>query len=306
MEDRIHQRLVNQEEAVTAVADAIRRSRAGLQSSQHPIGSFIFLGSTGVGKTELARGLAEFLFDDERALVRIDMSEYMERHAVSRLIGAPPGYVGYEEGGQLTEAIRRKPYSVILLDEIEKAHPEVFNILLQVLDDGRLTDNQGRTVNFNNALIIMTSNIGAQLIMERTQTITDENREQVHQEITDEVFKLLKSSLRPEFLNRIDEVIVFHALSSEHIKQIVHLQLRQLAQLLAARELKLELSAKAEEWLAEKGFDPVFGARPLKRLIQKELVNKLAVHLLQGAFEPGACIAVDVKDNTLAFNKKSE
>jgi ATP-dependent Clp protease ATP-binding subunit ClpB len=306
MEDRIHQRLVNQEEAVTAVADAIRRSRAGLQSSQHPIGSFIFLGSTGVGKTELARALAEFLFDDERALVRIDMSEYMERHAVSRLIGAPPGYVGYEEGGQLTEAIRRKPYSVILLDEIEKAHPEVFNVLLQVLDDGRLTDNQGRTVNFNNALIIMTSNIGAQLIMERTQSITEENREKVHQEITAEVFRLLKSTLRPEFLNRIDEVIVFHALSNVHIKQIVHLQLQQLAQILQAKELKLELSTGAEEWLAEKGYDPVFGARPLKRLIQKELVNKLAIHLLQGEFEAGTCIAVEVKDNTLAFNKKSE
>ncbi len=306
MEERIHRRLVNQEEAVTAVADAIRRSRAGLQSPQHPIGSFIFLGSTGVGKTELARALAEFLFDDEHAMVRIDMSEYMERHAVSRLIGAPPGYVGYEEGGQLTEAVRRKPYAVVLLDEIEKAHPEVFNVLLQVLDDGRLTDNQGRTVNFNNTIIIMTSNIGAQLIMERTQSITDENRDQVHQEITGEVFKLLKATLRPEFLNRVDEVIVFHALSSAHIREIVHLQLQQLGRLLQGKELKLELSRRAEEWLAERGYEPAFGARPLKRLIQKELINKLAMQLLQGEFEPGSGILVDVEDNSLAFKKKSE
>jgi len=306
MEERIHQRLINQEEAVSAVANAIRRSRAGLQSATHPIGSFIFLGSTGVGKTELARALAEFLFDDERAMVRIDMSEYGERHTVSRLIGAPPGYVGYEEGGQLTEAVRRKPYSVVLLDEIEKAHPEVFNLLLQVLDDGRLTDNQGRTVNFNNTIIIMTSNIGAQTIMEQTQHITDKNREQVHAAITQEVLSLLKTTLRPEFLNRIDEVIVFHALSRDHITQIVKLQMKGLVQLLQGKELTLELTPQAEAWLAEKGFDPVFGARPLKRLIQKELVNPLAMRLLQGDFPAGSRILAEVKDNSLDFKKKSE
>ncbi|OPZ72606.1 MAG: Chaperone protein ClpB [bacterium ADurb.Bin478] len=306
MEDRIHQRLINQEEAVSAVAHAIRRSRAGLQSANHPIGSFIFLGSTGVGKTELARALAEFLFDDERAMVRIDMSEYGERHTVSRLIGAPPGYVGYEEGGQLTEAVRRKPYAVVLLDEIEKAHPEVFNVLLQVLDDGRLTDNQGRTVNFNNTIIIMTSNIGAQYIMEQSQRITDENREQIHDEITAQVHSLLKSTLRPEFLNRIDEVIVFHSLSQAHIAQIVRLQMKQIHQLLQGKELVLQLSDKAEAWLAEKGFDPVFGARPLKRLIQKELINPLAMRLLQGDFAPGSTIVVEVKDNSLDFKKKSK
>ncbi len=306
MEDRIHQRLINQEEAVSAVANAIRRSRAGLQVATHPVGSFIFLGSTGVGKTELARALAEFLFDDERAMVRMDMSEYGERHTVSRLIGAPPGYVGYEEGGQLTEAVRRKPYSVVLLDEIEKAHPEVFNVLLQVLDDGRLTDNQGRTVNFNNTIIIMTSNIGAQYIMEQSQNITEKNREKIHEEISSQVLAMLKTTLRPEFLNRIDEVIVFHSLSREHIGQIVRLQMKQITALLQAKELTIALSAKAEAWLAEKGYDPVFGARPLKRLIQKELVNRLAMEMLQGKFVSGDQIWVDVRENSLDFKKKSE
>ncbi len=306
MEERIHQRLVDQEEAVTAVANAIRRSRAGLQDQARPIGSFIFLGSTGVGKTELARALAEFLFDDEHAMVRIDMSEYMERHAVSRLIGAPPGYVGYEEGGQLTEAVRRRPYSVILLDEIEKAHPEVFNILLQVLDEGRLTDNKGRTVNFKNTIIIMTSNIGAQLIMEKSQLITDENRERIHEEITTEVMKLLKAHLRPEFLNRIDDIIVFHALSRDDIKKIVEMQIAHVNKLLQDHNIKIELTPEAENYLAEKGYDPAFGARPLKRLIQKEVVDVLATKLLEGVFEPGCTIQVVVRENSLDFIKKSE
>jgi len=306
MEERIHQRLVDQEEAVHAVADAIRRARAGLQDQARPIGSFIFLGSTGVGKTELARALAEFLFDDERAMIRIDMSEYMERHAVSRLIGAPPGYVGYEEGGQLTEAVRRRPYSVILLDEIEKAHPEVFNILLQVLDEGRLTDNKGHTVNFKNTIIIMTSNIGAQLIMEKSQQITEDNRERIHEEIREEVTRMLKSHLRPEFLNRIDDIIVFHALSKDDIKKIVSLQMKHVNELLKQHNLTIELTPEAEEYLVENGYDPAFGARPLKRLIQKEIVNALATKLLEGDYEPGSVIQVIERENSLDFVKKSE
>lgn len=306
MEERIHQRLIGQDEAVRAVSDAIRRARAGLQDASRPIGSFIFLGSTGVGKTELARALAEFLFDDEHAMVRIDMSEYMERHAVSRLIGAPPGYVGYEEGGQLTEAVRRRPYSVILLDEIEKAHPEVFNILLQVLDDGRLTDNKGRTVNFKNTIIIMTSNIGAHFIMERSQNLTDDNRDVVHEEIIQEVTKMLKANLRPEFLNRIDDIIVFDALSRDDIKKIVKLQFRQVGHLLQAHDLKIELTPEAEAFLAENGYDPAFGARPLKRLIQKMVINSLATKLLQGDFTAGQTIQVIVSENSLDFIGKKE
>ncbi|MDZ7316084.1 MAG: AAA family ATPase, partial [candidate division KSB1 bacterium] len=301
IEERIHQRMVNQDEAVEAVANAVRRSRAGLQDSSRPIGSFIFLGSTGVGKTELARSLAEVLFDDEHAMIRIDMSEYMERHAVSRLIGAPPGYVGYEEGGQLTEAVRRRPYSVILLDEIEKAHPEVFNILLQVLDDGRLTDNKGRTVNFKNTIIIMTSNIGAQYIMERTQNLTEANRERIHEEITREVFGLLRQTLRPEFLNRIDDIIVFHALGKEEIRQIVKLQIRHVEKLLADKQLKLELTPEAEEYLIENGYDPAFGARPLKRLIQKAVINPLALKLLEGRYQPGDTVRIVKRENSLDF-----
>ncbi|MBN1466026.1 ATP-dependent chaperone ClpB [candidate division KSB1 bacterium] len=301
MEERIHQRLVNQNEAVSAVADAIRRSRAGLQDAARPIGSFIFLGSTGVGKTELARALAEFLFDDEHALIRVDMSEYMERHAVSRLIGAPPGYVGYDEGGQLTETVRRRPYSVILLDEIEKAHPDVFNILLQVLDDGRLTDNKGRTVNFKNTIIVMTSNVGAQFIMERSQQIDERNRDRIHEEITAKVYELLKQSMRPEFLNRIDDIIVFHALSVENIKEIVTLQLRQVAELLKEKNLAIELTTEAEEFLAEHGYDPAFGARPLKRLIQKMIVNPLAVKLLEGNFQAGQTIRIVRGEKNLDF-----
>ncbi len=301
MEARIHQRMVNQNEAVEAVANAIRRSRAGLQDASRPVGSFIFLGSTGVGKTELARALAEFLFDDEHAMVRIDMSEYMERHAVSRLIGAPPGYVGYEEGGQLTEAVRRRPYSVVLLDEIEKAHPEVFNILLQVLDDGRLTDNKGRTVNFKNTIIIMTSNIGAQYIMERSQHITDANREQVHEEISTHVYELLKQHMRPEFLNRIDDIIVFHSLSKENIKEIARLQLKHIAALLQEKSLQIDVSEEALEYLAEHGYDPSFGARPMKRLLQKEIINPLAIKILQGEYKPGETVRIVVRQNSLDF-----
>ncbi|MBD3289814.1 AAA domain-containing protein, partial [candidate division KSB1 bacterium] len=305
MEERIHQRLVDQNEAVSAVADAIRRARAGLQDQERPIGSFIFLGSTGVGKTELARSLAEFLFDDEKAMVRIDMSEYMERHSVSRLVGAPPGYVGYEEGGQLTEAVRRRPYSVVLLDEIEKAHPEVFNILLQILDDGRLTDNKGRTVNFTNTIIIMTSNLGANLIMEKTKDITDENREQVHEEIKREMEKVLKQSLRPEFLNRVDEVIVFHALTRENIKQIVQLQFRNIKKMMRDKGIEIELSPDAADYLAQIGYDPVFGARPLKRMIQKMVTNPLAVKLLNNEIQKGNRIEVLFNKNSLDFKRKS-
>ena len=304
MEERIHHRLIGQDEAVEAVSDAIRRSRTGLQDTSRPIGSFIFLGSTGVGKTELARALAEFLFDDEHAMVRIDMSEYMERHSVSRLIGAPPGYVGYEEGGQLTEAVRRRPYSVILLDEIEKAHPEVFNILLQVLDEGRLTDNKGRTVNFKNSIIIMTSNIGAQLIMEKSLQINESNRELMHSEITDEVTKLLKTYMRPEFINRIDDIIVFHSLSKEEIKHIVKLNFEQVNKLLKDKELTIELSPDAEDYLVEHGYDPAFGARPLKRLIQKKIINALALKILEGNFAPGEKILVVERENSLDFIPK--
>ena len=305
MEERLHERVIGQDEAVEAVSDAIRRSRAGLQDENRPIGSFIFLGSTGVGKTELARALAEFLFDDERAMVRIDMSEYMERHAVSRLIGAPPGYVGYDEGGQLTEAVRRRPYAVVLLDEIEKAHPEVFNVLLQVLDEGRLTDNQGRTVNFKNTLIIMTSNLGAQQIMERSQEINEKNRKKIHEEISVEVLGLLKNAMRPEFLNRIDDIIVFHALRREEIKQIARLQMKHLEKLLERQDLKLEVTPEVEEYLAEHGYDPAFGARPLKRLIQREITDALAMRLLNGDFPTGCTVQVVVRDKKLDFKRKN-
>jgi len=294
LEERIHQRLVNQEYAVKAVADAIRRSRAGLQDEKRPIGSFIFLGSTGVGKTELARALAEFLFGDESAMVRIDMSEYMEKFSVSRLIGAPPGYVGYEEGGQLTEAVRRKPYSVVLLDEIEKAHPEVFNVLLQLLDEGRLTDSKGRTVNFKNTIVIMTSNIGSHLIQERLQEITEENRDDIMGELRVTLLELLRKTIRPEFLNRIDEIILFKVLTRSEIKQIVDLQLKSVQNLLAAKNVALQFTDEVREWLADVGYDAAYGARPLKRVIQKYIINPLSQKILEGSVAEGDTVTVQL------------
>jgi len=291
MEERLHRRVIGQDEAITVVADAVRRSRAGLQDPNRPIGSFIFLGPTGVGKTELARALAEFLFDDETNMIRIDMSEYQERHTVSRLIGAPPGYVGYDEGGQLTEAARRRPYSVILFDEIEKAHPEVFNTLLQLLDDGRLTDGHGRTVNFKNTVVIMTSNIGSHLIMELGADAAEPK-----------VLEALRQQFRPEFLNRVDDVITFHALTRNDLAQIVEIQLRHLRRLLAERKIQLELTDAAKQHLADAGFDPAFGARPLKRAIQRELQNPLAVALLSGQFGDGSSIRADFKAGALVFD----
>jgi ATP-dependent Clp protease ATP-binding subunit ClpB len=290
LEEALHERVVAQDEAVEAVANAIRRSRAGLSDPNRPIGSFLFLGPTGVGKTELARALAEYLFDDERAIVRIDMSEYQERHSVSRLVGAPPGYVGYEEGGQLTEAIRRRPYSVVLLDEIEKAHGDVFNILLQLLDDGRLTDGQGRTVDFRNAIVIMTSNLGSAVFQD--QALSPEKRRE-------EILEDVRGAFRPEFVNRIDEIVVFEPLSKEHIRTIVDIQLRQLADRLAARKLTLELSDAARDLLATEGYDPAFGARPLKRLIQRELQDPLAMELLAGEIHDGDTVTVDVAGDRL-------
>ncbi len=304
MEERLRQRVVGQDEAIRAVADAVRRSRAGLADQNRPIGSFIFLGSTGVGKTELAKALAEFLFDDENAMIRIDMSEYMERHSVSRLIGSPPGYVGYEEGGQLTEQVRRKPYSVVLLDEIEKAHPEVFNILLQVLEDGRLTDNKGRTVDFKNTIIIMTSNLGASYIREKTENITQEKLEEAYEEIRKNVIEFLKQNLRPEFLNRIDDIIVFRPLNKDDMKQIVRLQFERIKKMLEAQDLHAELEESAVEYLVEKGYDPAFGARPLKRLMQKELVNELAKEVIAGTLAPGDTVVISANEHGLQFSKK--
>jgi len=301
IEERLEERIIGQREAVDEVANAIRRSRAGLADQNRPIGSFIFMGPTGVGKTELARALAEFLFDDENAMVRIDMSEYMERHSVSRLIGAPPGYVGYDEGGQLTEAVRRRPYSVLLLDEIEKAHPEVFNILLQVLEDGRLTDNKGHTVNFKNTIIIMTSNIGAHLILEKSKHVNEQNREEIYQEIKREVMNLLRQELRPEFLNRVDEIIVFHSLLREHIKKIVDLQLKRIQKQLSEQKMQINLSESAKEYLAEIGYDPLFGARPLRRVIQRKLVDQLAREILAGTISKGQMVNVDYKNGRLLF-----
>ncbi|MGH1362218.1 MAG: ATP-dependent chaperone ClpB [Calditrichia bacterium] len=303
IEERLEKRVIGQSEAVEAVSNAIRRSRAGLSDNKRPIGSFIFLGPTGVGKTELARALAEFLFDDENAMVRIDMSEYMERHSVSRLIGAPPGYVGYDEGGQLTEAVRRKPYSVVLLDEIEKAHPEVFNLLLQVLDDGRLTDSQGNTVNFRNTIIIMTSNIGAPLILEKSRHVTEENRDSVAWEIHEEVMALLKQELRPEFLNRIDETIVFHTLLREHIKEIVELQTMRLHKQLEEQGLKLQLTDAAKDYLAKLGYEPSFGARPLKRVIQRKLADQLSKEILAGHLVKGDTVKIDYRNYKITFKK---
>ena len=297
-------RVVGQDEAIQAVSDALRRSRAGLQDPKRPIGSFIFLGTTGVGKTELVKALAEFLFNNENNMVRIDMSEYQERHTVSRLVGAPPGYVGYEESGQLTEAVRRKPYSVVLLDEIEKAHPDVFNILLQVLDDGRLTDNKGRTVDFKNTIIIMTSNIGSHLIQENLEKITSENREHILNQTKEQVFELLKKSIKPEFLNRIDEIIMFQPLTQEEIRKIVELQLQKVEQILGKNNIKLSATKKAVDYIANVGFDPQFGARPIKRVIQKEILNELSKMLLAEKVNKDTTIIVDEKNGQLIFKNK--
>lgn len=301
LEEHLHERVVGQDEAIVAVADAIRRSRAGLSDPKRPIGSFIFLGTTGVGKTELAKALAEYLFDDETMMTRIDMSEYQEKHSVSRLVGAPPGYVGYDEGGQLTEAVRRKPYSVVLLDEIEKAHPDVWNVLLQVLDDGRLTDNKGRVVNFKNTIIIMTSNIGSHIIQAAFENVTEKNIEQVTEGTKSEVMNLLRETVRPEFLNRVDEIIMFKPLLKKEIRGIVRLQLNNLKHLIAKNGITLEFSDYALEYLGEQGFDLQFGARPLKRLIQKEIVNALSKRILAGDVDKSKPVLVDVFDGTVVF-----
>ncbi|TCD01001.1 ATP-dependent chaperone ClpB [Pedobacter psychroterrae] len=301
LENELHKRVAGQDEAIEAISDAIRRSRAGLQDKKKPIGSFIFLGTTGVGKTELAKALAEFLFNDENAMTRIDMSEYQERHAVSRLIGAPPGYVGYDEGGQLTEAVRRKPYSVVLLDEIEKAHPDVFNILLQVLDDGRLTDNKGRVVNFKNTIIIMTSNIGSHLIQDNFKALSDENRDEVIAKTKNELFELLKQTIRPEFLNRIDELIMFTPLNRSEIRNIVDLQFKHVQDTLAEMGIEIEASVEALDWLAELGYDPQFGARPLKRVIQKRILNELSKEILAGKIDKDSKIKLDTFDHKFVF-----
>jgi len=298
MEERLALRVVGQDEAIIAVSNAVRRARAGIQDPNRPIGSFIFLGPTGVGKTELARSLAEFLFDDENAMVRIDMSEYQERHTVSRLIGAPPGYVGYEEGGQLTEAIRRRPYSVILFDEIEKAHPEVFNLLLQLLDDGRLTDGHGRTVDFKNTVVIMTSNIGSQYIHGLKKVDEAEMRQKV--------MDALRAGFRPEFLNRLDEIIIFHPLEIEQLKKIVDIQVGRLKRYLLERKIEIRLTDAAKSYLAKEGYDPTYGARPLKRLIQKEILNPLAMKILSGEFKEGDTVEVDAEKGSLKFIKAIE
>jgi ATP-dependent Clp protease ATP-binding subunit ClpB len=305
LEAELHKRVVGQEEAIEAVSDAIRRSRAGLQDAKKPIGSFIFLGTTGVGKTELAKALANYLFDDDGMMTRIDMSEYQEKHSVSRLVGAPPGYVGYDEGGQLTEAVRRKPYSVVLLDEIEKAHPDVYNVLLQVLDDGRLTDNKGRVVNFKNTIIIMTSNMGSQVIQDNFENVTEKNKEEIVEKTKVEVISLLKQTIRPEFLNRIDEIIMFQPLMKNEIKGIIKIQLETLRQLVAKNGIELQFSEYAFDYLAENGYDPQFGARPLKRLVQKEIVNQLSKRILAGDIDKSKPVLVDVFDGTVVFRNES-
>jgi ATP-dependent Clp protease ATP-binding subunit ClpB len=306
LEENLHKRVIGQDEAISAVADAVRRSRVGLQDPKRPIGSFIFLGTTGVGKTELAKALAELLFDDENLLTRIDMSEYQERHSVSRLVGAPPGYIGYEEGGQLTESVRHKPYSIVLLDEIEKAHPDVFNILLQVLDDGRLTDNKGRIVNFKNTIIIMTSNIGSQLIQENIGNIKDSNREMILERNKIDVFNLLRQTLRPEFLNRVDELIMFSPLTEKEIAGIVQLQFNNVKNQLAENGINIDLSDAAAEWIARAGFDPHYGARPVKKIMQKHLLNELSRQLLSGAISKSDQILVDSFGEGLVFRKSKE
>ncbi|HEY2728229.1 MAG TPA: AAA family ATPase, partial [Parafilimonas sp.] len=304
LEEHLHERVVGQEEAIVAVADAIRRSRAGLQDPKKPIGSFIFLGTTGVGKTELAKALAEYLFDDESMMTRIDMSEYQEKHTVSRLVGAPPGYIGYDEGGQLTEAVRRKPYSVVLLDEIEKANPDVWNILLQVLDDGRLTDNKGRVVNFKNTIIIMTSNIGSTLIQDSFQNVNENNLEDVVERTKADVMNLLRQTIRPEFLNRVDEIIMFQPLLKKEIRNIVRIQLNALRKLLRENHIELEFTDYLIDYLAEAGFDPQFGARPLKRLIQKQIVNQLSKKILAGDIDRSHPVLIDVFDNVVVFRNE--
>ena len=295
MEDKLRQRVVGQDPAIAVVSDAVRRARAGLQDPNRPIGSFLFLGPTGVGKTELSKALAEFLFDEEQAMIRVDMSEYMEKHSVARLIGAPPGYVGYEEGGTLTEAVRRRPYQVILFDEIEKAHSDVFNILLQVLDDGRLTDGQGRTVDFRNTIIVLTSNLGSEFLAALMEG-------QPAEAARDQVMEVVRRSFRPEFLNRLDEIILFNRLGRSEMKKIVDIQLRQLHNLLADRKIVLEVDDKAKTWLANTGYDPVYGARPLKRVIQRQLQNPLARMLLSGGIRDGETVRVTVEQGELSIN----
>jgi ATP-dependent Clp protease ATP-binding subunit ClpB len=299
VEDRLRERVVGQDEALLLVANAVRRSRAGLGDPRRPIGSFLFMGPTGVGKTELARALAEFLFNDEHALVRLDMSEYMEKHTVARLIGAPPGYVGYDEGGQLTEAVRRRPYAVILLDEVEKAHPDVWSALLQVLDDGRLTDGKGRTVDFRNTVVIMTSNIGSELIQEASRRGDSSER------LKDKLMDVLRHTFKPEFLNRIDETVIFQPLGKAEIERIVEIQLKDLRKRLVERKLQLEVTPEAKALLAERGYDPVFGARPLKRTIQRMIENPLAVEVLTGRFGEGDTVVVEPDDETLRFRKET-
>jgi ATP-dependent Clp protease ATP-binding subunit ClpA len=304
IEAELHQRVVGQEEAVRAVSDAVKRSRAGMGDEKRPIGSFIFLGPTGVGKTELARTLAEYLFNDDEALIRIDMSEYMESHTVSRLVGAPPGYIGYEEGGQLTEAVRRKPFSVVLLDEIEKAHPDVFNILLQILDDGRLTDSKGRTVNFKNTIIIMTSNIGAQLIQGEMEHLEGRDAETVVAGLQERLFQLLKQQVRPEFLNRIDEVILFTPLTREHLREIVTIQFKRIKETARRQRLTLEITDDALMWLAKTGFDPAFGARPLKRVLQRQITNHLSEMILAGQVGEDDTVEIALEGERITMHKK--
>ncbi|MBO5700147.1 MAG: AAA family ATPase [Bacteroidales bacterium] len=302
LEEELHKRVIGQDEAIKAVSDAVRRSRAGLQNEKRPLGSFLFLGTTGVGKTELAKALAEFLFNDENLMTRIDMSEYQESFAVTRLVGAPPGYVGYDEGGQLTEAVRRKPYSVVLFDEIEKAHPDVFNVLLQVLDDGRLTDGKGRTVNFKNTILIMTSNVGSDIIQDYMFKINDVNKEQALEECKNAVMEVLKRSVRPEFLNRIDEVIMFEPLSAENIRGILMLQIHQIQEMLEEKGIHLQFTQAALDYLASKGYDIAYGARPIKRLLQKELINELATQIIGGKVSTGGNISVDLQEGKLHFS----
>jgi ATP-dependent Clp protease ATP-binding subunit ClpA len=304
IEAELHRRVVGQDEAVRAVSDAVKRSRAGMGDEKRPIGSFIFLGPTGVGKTELARTLAEYLFNDDEALIRIDMSEYMEAHTVSRLVGAPPGYVGYEEGGQLTEAVRRKPFSVVLLDEIEKAHPDVFNILLQILDDGRLTDSKGRTVNFKNTIIIMTSNIGAQLIQSEMEHLEGRDADMVLAGLQDKLFQLLKQQVRPEFLNRIDEVILFTPLTRENLREIVTIQFNRIRATAMRQRISLEITDDALMWLARTGFDPAFGARPLKRVIQRHITNRISEMILSGQVSEGDTVEIGLEGDSITMSKK--